>query len=146
MIKDLKICGVSDPETLNYILNHHNPPNFIGFITNYKKSSRFIEYDKLQSLINIDKKKVNFVSVLVSPNNEILEKIKNLNFDYYQLYDVSPERTKEIKFKYKIKVITAITVSNKNDVKILTPTIFVLPENFFAALSAFMPELICIVM
>ena len=42
--------------------------------------------------------------------------IKDLNFDYYQLYDVSPERTKEIKLKYKIKVITAITVSNKDDV------------------------------
>ena len=61
-------------------------------------------------------KQVNFTSVLVKPTDEILEKIKNLNFDYYQLYDVSPERTKEIKFKYKIKIITAITVSNKNDV------------------------------
>ena len=116
MIKGLKICGISDPKTLNYILNHKYKPSMIGFITNYKKSSRFIEYEKLQSLINIDKKKVNFVSVLVSPNNEILEKIKDLNFDYYQLYDVDPERTEEIKTKYKIKIITAITVSVKDDV------------------------------
>ena len=116
MIKGLKICGVSDPKTLNYILNHPYPPRFIGFITNYEKSRRFIEYDKLQSLINIDKNKVNFVSVLVSPNNEILEKIKDLNFDYYQLYDVDPKRTKEIKSKYKIRIITAITVSSKDDV------------------------------
>ena len=62
------------------------------------------------------KNRSNFTSVLVNPTDEILEKIKNLNFDYYQLYDVSPERTKEIKFKYKIKIITAITISNKNDV------------------------------
>ena len=116
MIKGLKICGVSDPETLSYILNHNQRPTMIGFITNYEKSKRFIEYEKLKNLINIDKKNVSFVSVLVNPDDEILEKIKNLNFDYYQLYDVSSERTKEIKLKYKIKIISAITVSGKNDV------------------------------
>ena len=116
MIKKLKICGVSDPETLSYILNHNQRPTMIGFITNYEKSKRFIEYEKLKNLINIDKKNVSFVSVLVNPDDKILEKIKNLNFDYYQLYDVSSERTKEIKLKYKIKIISAITVSGKNDV------------------------------
>ena len=116
MIKGLKICGISDPKTLNYILNHKHKPSMIGFITNYKKSRRFIEYDKLKRLINIDKRNVKFVSVLVSPNDEILEKIKNLNFDYYQLYDVEPERTKQIKRKYGIKIITALTVSEKDDV------------------------------
>ena len=116
MIKGIKICGVSDPKTLNYILNHPHPPKFIGFITNYKKSKRFVEYEKLRALINVDKKKVNFTSVLVDPNNEILEKIKEINFDYYQLYNVSPKRTKEIKLKYKIKIITALTISEKDDV------------------------------
>ena len=116
MIKGLKICGVSDPETLNYILNHNHKPTMIGFITNYEKSKRFVEYEKLKNLINVDKKKVNFVSVLVSPNDEILEKIKNLNFDYYQLYDVNPDRTKDIKLKFKKKIITALTISNKDDV------------------------------
>ena len=116
MIKGLKICGVSDSKTLNFILNHPNPPNFIGFITNYKKSRRFVKFKKLKELINIDKRQVNFTSVLVKPSDEILEKIKYLNFDYYQLYDVNPERTKEIKLKYKIKIITVITVSKQDDV------------------------------
>ena len=116
MIKGLKICGVSDSKTLNFILDHPHQPDFIGFITNYKKSKRFVPYEKLEKLINVDKKNTNFVSVLVSPANEILEKIKELNFDYYQLYDVNPERTEEIKLKYKIKIITAITVSIKDDV------------------------------
>ncbi len=116
MIKGLKICGVKDPETLNFILNHPNPPKFIGFITNYKKSRRFVEYKKLKKLLNVDRKDINFISVLVDPTDEILEKIKNLNFDYYQLYDVEPERTKKIKLEHKIKIITAITVSSKDDV------------------------------
>ena len=116
MIRDLKICGISDPKTLNYILNHPNPPKFIGFITNYKKSKRYVEYENLKNLININKKQTNFVSVLVDPSDELLEKIKDLNFDYYQLYDVDPIRTFEIKKKYKIKIISAITVLNKKDV------------------------------
>ena len=115
-MKGLKICGVSDPKTLTYILNHRHKPSMIGFITNYEKSRRFVEYEKLKDLIYVDKKNVSFVSVLVKPNDEILEKIKDLNFDYYQLYDVDPKRTEEIKSKYKIKIITAITVSIKDDV------------------------------
>ena len=115
-MKGLKICGVSDPKTLNYILNHNQKPTMIGFITNYEKSRRFVEYEKLRELINVDKKNISFVSVLVNPNDEILEKIKDLNFDYYQLYDVDVDRTNEIKSKYKIKIITAITVSSKEDV------------------------------
>ena len=116
MIKGLKICGVSDSETLNYILNHNHKPTMIGFITNYEKSKRFVELEKLKDLINIDKKQVKFVSVLVNPDDVILEKIRNLGFDYYQLYDVSPTRTKEIKSKFKKKIITAINVSSKDDV------------------------------
>ena len=116
MAKGLKICGVSDPKTLNYILNHFNPPKFVGFITNYRKSKRFVEYEKLKELLNVDKRDIKFISVLVDPTDEILEKIKDLNFDYYQLYDVGPERTKKIKLKYKINIITAITVSSKDDV------------------------------
>jgi len=116
MIKDLKICGISDPKTLNYILNHPYPPKFIGFITNYKKSRRYVSYDNLKNLLNVNKKQTNFVSVLVNPTNELLEKIKDLKFDYYQLYDVNPIRTIEIKEKYKIKIISALTITNKEDV------------------------------
>ena len=61
MKKGIKICGVSDPKTLNYILKHPNPPNFIGFITNYPKSKRFVEYQKLKELLNVNKKEIKFI-------------------------------------------------------------------------------------
>ena len=116
MIKGLKICGISDLKTLKYIIEHPCPPQFIGFITNFKISKRYVEYARLKELVNVDKKGINFVSVLVNPDDVILEKIKNLKFDYYQLYDVSPEKTKLIKEKYNIKIISALTINNKNDV------------------------------
>ena len=114
---EAKICGIKDPKTLNYIINHSFPPKYIGFITNYPKSKRYVEYKNLKKLISIDKKKTNFVSVLVNPSDEVLEKIKDLNFDYYQLYDVNPEKTKIIKEKYKVKIITALTIENINDIE-----------------------------
>ncbi len=116
MVKGLKICGISDLETLNYILNHQFPPKFIGFITNYKKSKRYVEYENLKKLVSMKKRGINFVSVLVDPDDKILEKIKKLNFDFYQLYDVSPERTKIIKEKFNIKIISALTINNQKDV------------------------------
>ena len=116
MIKEVKICGISDPSTLSYILNHPHPPKFIGFITNYEKSKRYIEFENLKKLINVEKNNVKFVSVLVNPTDEFLEKIKDLNFDYYQLYDVSPNRSKKIKDKYKIKIISSLTISDKKDI------------------------------
>ena len=116
MIKDCKICGISDPKTLNYIINHFNPPKFIGFICNYPKSSRYVETNNLKKLLNVNKNNSKFVAVLVKPNNDILEKIKNLPFDYYQLYDCTPNEIKNIKKKYQKKIITAITIEKKADV------------------------------
>ena len=92
MIKGIKICGISDLETLNYILNHPNPPKFIGFICNFKKSKRYVSYEKLEKLLNVNKKSSSFVSVLVDPKEETLEKMSNFNFDFFQLYDVNPKK------------------------------------------------------
>ena len=117
MIKGSKICGVSDLDTLNFIINHPYPPQFIGFICNYKKSSRYVEVEKLNELLTLDKKKSNFVAVLVKPDEVILEKIKHLPFDYYQIYDSTPEEIKKIKEKYNKKIITALTVINESDVQ-----------------------------
>ena len=116
MILKLKICGVSDYKVLNFIVNHSNPPQFIGFIVNYPKSRRYIDIKKLKDLLKIEKKNSFYVAVLVNPNQKILQEIKDLPFDYYQLYDCSPNKIKSIKETYKKKIITAITVKNIEDV------------------------------
>ena len=112
MIKGSKICGISDHDTLNFITNHPYPPQFIGFICNYKKSSRYVEVEQLNELLKLDKKKSNFVAVLVRPDEAILEEIKHLPFDYYQVYDSTPDEIKKIKQKYNKKIITALTIKD----------------------------------
>ena len=115
MTLECKICGVSDTEILNFIVNHRFPPQYVGFIVNYSKSKRFVKIDKLKKLIDIDKKKSKFVAVLVKPSKNTLEEIKYLNFDYYQVYDCSPDEIKHIKEKYRKKIISAITIGNNQD-------------------------------
>ena len=117
MINGSKICGISDLDTLDFIINHRYPPQFIGFICNYKKSSRYVNIEKLNKLLISDKKKSNFVAVLVKPNEEILEKIKHLPFDYYQIYNCTPDEIKQIKQKYNRKIITALTIKDETDVE-----------------------------
>ena len=111
-----KICGISDSETLKYLTEHPNPPHYIGFIVNYPKSKRFVEQNKLKRLLEIDKKNSKYVAVLVKPDENILEQLKSLPFDYYQIYDCSPAQIKSIIEKYDIKIIVSITVKDQNDV------------------------------
>ena len=111
-----KICGISSSETLKYLTGHPNPPQYIGFIVNYPKSKRFVEKNQLKELLRIDKKNSKYVAVLVRPDENILEEIKNLSFDYYQIYDCTPFEIKSIIEKYNKKIIIAITVKDQNDV------------------------------
>jgi phosphoribosylanthranilate isomerase len=116
MIQNCKICGVKDPQVLSYIINHKYPPKMIGFICNWPKSKRFVKSEDLKQLLNIDKKQSKFVAVLVNPDEIILEQLKDLPFDYYQIYDSKPSYIKKIKEKYNKKIISVVTVSNKDDV------------------------------
>ena len=115
MTLSCKICGISDSKTLEFLTSHPTPPQMIGFICNWPKSKRFVEHDKLKELLKVDKKKSEYVAVLVKPNEDVLERIKDLPFDYYQLYDCTPTDVKSIKEKYNKKIIVAITVNDQND-------------------------------
>ena len=131
MIQPCKICGISDSKILEFLTAHPTPPKMIGFICNWPKSKRFVDHNKLTELLKVDKKKSEYVAVLVKPNENILEKIKDLSFDYYQLYDCTPSEVQLIKEKYNKKIIVAITVKNQND------TVKYLEYNEFADIILF---------
>ena len=95
----VKICGISDSNTLKYIIKHPYPPEYIGFIVNYKKSKRFVEFNTLKKILKVKKKKSKYVAVLVKPTDKELKKISKLPFDYYQIYDLKNDEIKLIKKK-----------------------------------------------
>ena len=117
MILKSKICGISDTKTLNFLVDHPYPPEFIGFIVNYPQSKRFVNEKKIKELLKIKKKKSFYVAVLVNPKKNILEEIKNLPFDYYQIYNSNPDEIQLIKNDYGKKIISALTIETAKDVK-----------------------------
>ena len=87
-----------------------------GFILFYPKSHRNLSVEKAKELTSIKHSKAN-VAVMVQPNKSQLEDIKNLNFQYYQIYGVQdPEEINEIKKRYDVKIIKALTIETKEDV------------------------------
>jgi phosphoribosylanthranilate isomerase len=112
-----KICGISDLKTLKYLTQHSAPPNYIGFIVNYPTSKRFIDHHKLIKLLKVKKNNSSYVAVLVCPDEDILEQIKDLPFDYYQIYDCTADQVKSIKNKYNKKIISAFTIQSAADIE-----------------------------
>ena len=111
----VKICGLTDIDQLKICIE--NKADFCGFILNYKKSHRNIIFDKVKRLTKVKKENTKFVGVLVNPTNEELKKFSQINLDYYQIYgDNTEESIFNIKDKYKIKIISAIQVKNREDI------------------------------
>ena len=111
----IKVCGLSTARQVEFCVEHN--ANFCGFILNYKKSHRFINYQTAEQLTKIDKKKTSYVGVLVDPTIEELKTFKNLNLDYFQIYgNYTTEQIKKIKSQCDKKIIIALQIKKKQDV------------------------------
>ncbi len=110
-----KVCGLKTAEEVKTCVS--NNANYCGFILNYEKSHRFINYQIAEKLTQINKQSSFYVGVLVSPSEEEFQKFSNLNIDYFQIYgDYSEEQLKEIKIKYKKKIIISLQIKQEQDI------------------------------
>ena len=111
----VKICGLSTAEQVEISIKYG--ADFCGFILNYPKSHRFIEFEKAKELTEVEKKNTKYVAVLVNPKENELEKFSKLNIDYFQIYgNYNSNLISNIKSKFNKKIIAAIQVKNKKDV------------------------------
>ena len=111
----VKVCGLTNREHVEKCIQYN--VDFCGFILNYSKSHRYIDYKTAKELTSIKKGSTNFVGVLVDPKKDELEKFSKLNLDYFQIYgDYSKDDIDNIKFNYKKKIIFSIQVKEKEDV------------------------------
>ena len=112
----LKVCGLSNPVEVKVCVD--SKVSYCGFILNYPKSHRYISFSRAQVLTEIDKKNSKYVGVLVNPNKDELQKYSKLNLDYFQIYgNYSSDSLKEIKKKFRKKIIAALQVNKKEDIK-----------------------------
>ena len=109
-----KICGLSESDQIQTCINYG--ASMCGYILFYPKSHRNLNLDKAKELTSFKHSKSN-VAVMVNPSRVDLESIKDFNFHYYQIYgNQKPDEINDIKQKYKVKIIKALTVETKEDV------------------------------
>ena len=110
-----KICGLSTPEQVEACVEYK--AKFCGFILNYKKSHRFIDWQTAEKLTSINRKNTAYVGVLVDPTVEELKTFSQLELDYFQTYgDFSVDQIAEIKSRYNKKIIMALQIKKEKDV------------------------------
>ena len=109
-----KICGLTEKNQVKTCLEYG--ASLCGFILFYPKSHRNLSLQKVSELTSIKNSKSN-VAVMVEPSKSDLEKIKDLNFQYYQIYgNQDPAEINEIKKRNNVKIIKALTIETGKDV------------------------------
>ena len=125
---ELKICGINSANIIETIIKGGGC-QYLGFIF-YPPSPRNLSIEQSKKLTSIVPNYIKRVAVLVKPENNFVEKIKN-QFDYLQLYDTSPAKSKELKIISGKKIIQTIKVKKKEDVDLYKKYIGIADEFLF---------------
>jgi len=112
---EVKICGLSTPETLDAAVRFG--ARFVGFVT-YPKSPRHIATETMRSLGQRVPKSVTRVGLFVDPDDALLdEKIATGALDLLQLHGgETPERVAAIRRRTGLPVMKVIKVAGADDV------------------------------
>ena len=125
---DIKICGIN---SINIILTfiQNGGCQYLGFVF-YPPSPRNLSIEESKKLTSIVPNNIKKVAVLVKPENSFVEKIKD-QFDYLQVYETSPSKSKTIKLMSNKKIIQAIKVKKEEDVNLYKQYIGIANEFLF---------------
>ena len=112
---DIKICGINSKNIIQTIVQNGGC-QYLGFVF-YPSSPRNLSIKESKKLTSIVPNYIKKVAVLVKPENSFVEKIKD-QFDYLQVYETSPSKSKTIKLIFNKKIIQAIKVRKEEDVNL----------------------------
>ncbi|MEZ5813943.1 MAG: phosphoribosylanthranilate isomerase [Alphaproteobacteria bacterium] len=114
----IKICGLSEPETLKAAIDAG--ACYVGFVF-YPPSPRYIEIDTAKELARQIPTGIRAVGLFVDPTNEQLEQTLGIvPLDMIQLHGKeSPQRVSEIKTRYNLDIMKAINIREKSDLNII---------------------------
>jgi phosphoribosylanthranilate isomerase len=114
MTIQVKICGISEPHTLQAAIE--GGARFIGLVF-YPPSPRHVSFDTAWTLARMIPTGVRVVGLFVDPDDALLDKIATgIQMDMIQLHgNESAGRVAEIKARYNIPVMKAIRVGSADD-------------------------------
>lgn len=112
----LKICGINDLASLEFCLNYHYQPDFLGFIF-YPKSPRNIDLNFAKKCNSYNFAKIKKVAVTVNASfAELAEIDKALAPDIIQLHgDEDLAYIKKLRTKFKGKISKALGIATNTD-------------------------------
>ncbi len=112
---DVKICGVKTKDVVETAVN--GGASYVGFV-HVANSPRYISPEPAAALRGLLPSAIKAVSVVVDADDAMLKDIiMYLMPDFLQLHgNETPERVREIRGKFGIKVIKAIPVASAEDV------------------------------
>ena len=113
---NVKICGITSMNHVKACIN--GKANMIGLMF-YRKSPRFIKLKKAKEISDFAKNKIKRVCVIANLDiEEIKEIIKNVDLDYLQFHgNESSDFLKKVKKELNLKIIKAIRIEKRNDIK-----------------------------
>ena len=129
---ELKICGINSKNIIKTIVQNGGC-QYLGFVF-YPPSPRNLSIAESKKLTMIVPNHIKKVAVLVKPENSFVEKIKD-QFDYFQVYETSPSKSKTLKLISNKKIIQAIKVKKKEDINLYKQYIGVADEFLFDSSS-----------
>ena len=91
---ELKICGINSENIIKTIIQNDGC-KYLGFVF-YPPSPRNLTIEQSEKLTSIVPNYIKKVAVLVEPESSLVEKIKD-QFDYLQVYETSPLKSKTLK-------------------------------------------------
>ena len=125
---ELKICGINSEKIIQTIIKSRGC-QYLGFIF-YPPSPRNLSIEQSKKLTSIIPNDIKKVAVLIKPESNFVEKIKD-QFDYLQLYETSPAKSKALKLISNKKIIQAIKVKKKEDIDLYKQYIGIVDEFLF---------------
>ncbi len=115
---DVKICGLSTPETLDAAVR--GGARFVGFVL-YPRSPRNVEPALVRALARAVPEGVTKVAVVVDPADNALAQIAS-TIDLLQLHgEESPARVAEIRARFALPVMKVIKVAQAADLEKAVP-------------------------
>ncbi len=129
---ELKICGISSKNIIQTIIQNGGC-QYLGFVF-YPPSPRNLSVDESKKLTSILPDNIKKVAVLVKPENSFVEKIKD-QFDYLQIYETSPSKSKTLKLIFNKKIIQAIKIKKKEDINLYKQYMGIADEFLFDSSS-----------
>ena len=114
MTLQIKICGLSTPETLATALNAG--ADFVGFV-HYPRSPRHVSPAAAGALAEAARGRAKIVSLLVDPDDDLVaDVVKTVRPDYLQLHGrETAARVGEIVRRWAIPAIKAVPVATIDD-------------------------------